>query len=173
MKELVRIAEKLLEAACYKKEIYCTLIGECFVQKVDKEREEIIATLVQKADNERMLACDEYGRPCGNTDAECCVFPSKDNRDWSTFDATPRYDISELKPFDKVLARRLDAPFGNKTWQPNLYSKYNSDKRLHECVIGFFKECVPYNDETKHLLGTTDEAPNFYRTWKSDNKDSE
>lgn len=167
MKELVRIVEKLLDAACYKKEIYCTLIGECFVQKVEKDSGEVIATLVQKADNVRMLACDEYGRPCGNTDAECCVFPSRDNRDWSTFDATPRYDISELKPFDKVLVRCTDATFVHKTWLPNFYSKYNSDERLHQCLFGNFNECVPYNDETKHLLGTTDEAPNFYRTWKS------
>lgn len=167
MKELVRIAEKLLDAACYKKEIYCTLLGECFVQKVDKESGEIIATLVQKADNERMLACDEYGRPAGNIDAECCVFPSRDDRDWSTFDATPRYDISELKPFDKVLVRCTYGTFGDKIWHPNFYSKYNSDERLHQCLFGNFNECVPYNDETKHLLGTTDDAPNFYRTWKS------
>ena len=167
MKELVKIAEKLLDAACYKKEIYCTLIGECFVQKVEKDSGEIIATLVQKADNERMLACDEYGRPCGNTDAECCVFPSRDNRDWSTFDATPRYDISELKPFDKVLVRCTEGTFVNKRWLPNFYSEYNSDERLHQCLFGNFNECVPYNDETKHLLGTGDDAPIFYRTWKS------
>ena len=26
--------------------------------------------------------------------------------------------------------------------------------------------CIPYNDETKHLVGTTDEAPGFYRYWE-------
>lgn len=173
MKELVRIAEKLLDAACYKKEIYCTLIGECFVRKVDKDSGEFIATLVQKADNERMLACDDYGRPCGNTDAECCVFPSRDNRAWSTFDATPRFDIGELKPFDKVLVRGMNVPFYQKIWEQNFYHKYNSDERMHECLFGHFKECVPYNDETKHLLGTTDEAPDFYRTWNSDKNKTE
>lgn len=164
MKELVRIAEKLLDAACYRKEIYCTLIGECFVKKVDKDSGEVIATLVQKADNKRMLACDKYGRPCGNTDAECCVFPSKDNRDWGTFDATPRFDIVELKPFDKVLVRCADGPFGNKKWTLNFYCKYHPDESLHKCLFGYYKECVPYNDETKHLLDTTDEAPIFHRT---------
>lgn len=173
MKELVRIAEKLLDAAFCKKEIYCTLIGECFIQKVYKDSRGVIATLVQKADNKIMLECDEYGRPCGYTDAECCVFPSRDNRDWRTLDATPRFDISELKPFDQVLVRNMNGPFYQKTWEQNFYRKYNSDERLHECLFGRFKECVPYNDETKHLLDTTDEAPDFYRTWKSDNKDSE
>lgn len=173
MIELVRIAEKLLEAACYKKEIYCTLMGECFVRKVDKDSGKFIATLVQKADNERMLTCDEYGRPSGDPCAECCVFPSRDNRDWSTFDATPRYDISELKPFDKVLTRYSDRPLAQKEWLPNFYYKYHSDSRRHLCLLGVFKECIPYNDETKHLLGTTDEVPTFYKTWESDNKDSE
>lgn len=54
-----------------------------------------------------------------------------------------------------------------KKWSPHFYCKYHSDEGLHECIFGLFKECVPYNDETKHLLCTTDEAPIFYRTWKS------
>lgn len=163
MSKLVRIAEKLLDAACYKKEIYCTLIGGCFVRKVVKENGEVIATLVQKADNERMLACDEYGRPCGNPDAECCVFPSKYNRDWSTFEATPRYDISELKPFDKVLRRSAR----KEAWAIDFFSHYNDNLKCFVCHPYGWEECVPYNEETKHLLDTMDEAPEFYRTWKS------
>ena len=26
--------------------------------------------------------------------------------------------------------------------------------------------CIPYNDDTKHLVGTTEEAPEYYRYWK-------
>ena len=26
--------------------------------------------------------------------------------------------------------------------------------------------CIPYNDETKHLVGTTDEAHEYYRYWE-------
>lgn len=168
MKELVRIAEKLLDAACCKKEIYCTLIGECFVKKIDKDSGEVIATLVQKADNKRMLACDEYGRPCGNPDAECCVFPSKDNRDWGNFDATPRFDIGELKPFDKVLARYKSYGGEEPTpWEPAFFVRHIPETGEFELLPGYGMYCVPYNDETKHLLGTTDEAPEFYKTWKS------
>lgn len=166
MSKLVNIISHLMAAETYGKEIYSTLIGACVVNNIDIDAEEATVTLVQTSKN-RVLVCDEFGRPCGNTDAECCVFPSKDNRDWSTFDATPRYDISELKPFDKVLTRCSDGPFAQKKWVPNFYCKYHSDESSHECIFGFFKECVPYNDETKHLLGTTDEAPIFYRTWKS------
>ena len=28
------------------------------------------------------------------------------------------------------------------------------------------KCCIPYNEETKHLVGTTDAAPKFYRHWE-------
>lgn len=29
-----------------------------------------------------------------------------------------------------------------------------------------YKYCITYNDNTKHLVGTTDEAPEFYRYWE-------
>lgn len=167
MKELVRIAEHLMQANAYGAVVYCTLMGECKVESTSITNDRFRAILVKERDLKKGIECDEYGRPCGNTDAECCVFPSRDNRDWSTFDATPRYDISELKPFDKVLVRCSSGPFGDKKWLPHFYCKYDSDERVHKCLFGSFTECVPYNDETKHLLDTTDEAPNFYRTWKS------
>lgn len=172
MKELVRIDKHLMQANVYGAVVYCTLIGECNIESVSIDNR-FRACLVQERNSRKRIECDEYGRPAGDIDAECSVFPSRDNRDWSTFDSTPRYDISKLKPFDKVLTRCSVGPFAQKKWVPNFYCKYHSDERLHECIFGFFKECVPYNDETKHLLDTTDEAPDFYRTWKSDNKDSE
>ena len=167
MSELVKIDKLLMQANVYGAVVYCTLMGKCIVENASITDNKFRARLVQEGDLKKNLECDEYGRPCGNPDAECCVFPSKDNRDWNTFDATPRYDIGELKPFDKVLVRGIDGPFDQKKWVLNFYCEYNSDKRMHECIFGFFKECVPYNEETKHLLCTTDEAPEFYKTWKS------
>ena len=39
-------------------------------------------------------------------DAECTLFPSKEQRDWSKFKVKkPKFDPKTLKPFDKVLAR--------------------------------------------------------------------
>ena len=26
--------------------------------------------------------------------------------------------------------------------------------------------CIPYNEDTEHLVGTTDDAPEFYRYWE-------
>lgn len=33
-------------------------------------------------------------------------------------------------------------------------------------IRGSFKQCVPYNKETKHLVGTNKTSPEKYITWK-------
>ena len=35
------------------------------------------------------------------------------------------------------------------------------------CCDRVYRYCIPYNDETKHLVGTTDEAPEYYRYWEA------
>ena len=45
----------------------------------------------------------------------------------------------------------------------------NPDIRYLEFITitnGEYRHCIPYNDETKHLVGTTEEAPEFYRYWE-------
>ena len=77
----------------------------------------------------------------------------------------PKFDPKTLQPFDKVLARNTE----NSTWRGTLFSYYNKDDRVsYPCVtVGYvFSVCIPYNDETKHLLGTSDEAPEYYRYWE-------
>lgn len=59
----------------------------------------------------------------------------------------------EFKPFDKVLARHSDA----ETWIATLFGFYDKVFENYVCIGGVFGQCVPYNEETKHLLGTTDE----------------
>lgn len=58
----------------------------------------------------------------------------------------------ELKPFDKVLVRDL----GSQAWQVSLFSYKDSD--FYYCCNGCgWNQCIPYNEETAHLLGTTGE----------------
>ena len=58
----------------------------------------------------------------------------------------------EFKPFDKVLSRRCSEDY----WVLNFYS-YKTDY-YHICIDGSSNlDCIPYNEETAHLLGTTDE----------------
>ena len=42
----------------------------------------------------------------------------------------------------------------------------NMDSDSYVAIGGAMHEyCIPYNDETKHLLGTTEDAPEKYKTW--------
>ena len=97
---------------------------------------------------------------------ECILFPSKDQRDWSKFTAPwykkEKFDPKTLKVLDKVLVK--DTPV--KLWNIGIFSHYvESDMFPYKCVGDRYKLCIPYNDETKHLVGTTEEAPEYYRYW--------
>lgn len=90
---------------------------------------------------------------------ECTFFPSRDQRDWSKFTAPwlkkEKFDPNTLKPFDKVLISYID-----QEWTCGFYSHYKNPSFYP------YKFVIPYNDETKHLIGTTDEAPEYYRYWE-------
>ena len=98
--------------------------------------------------------------------ASCLLWPSKDCRDWSKFTAPwykkEKFDPKTLKPFDKVLVRD-----DNKDrWFCEFFS-HNIGVNVFRyiCISGGYKQCIPYNDDTKHLVGTKEEAPEFYRYW--------
>lgn len=59
-----------------------------------------------------------------------------------------------FKLFDRVLVR--DGSYRN--WRLGLFSNYEKDNKFpYVCVGGtIFKYCIPYNEHTAHLLGTTD-----------------
>lgn len=66
----------------------------------------------------------------------------------------PRF---KFEPFDKVLVRDGD----NDSWQPAFFSVLKEDGAEKFGVIDgyiptFYCQCIPYNDDTKHLLGTYD-----------------
>ena len=96
---------------------------------------------------------------------ECTLFPSKDQRDWSKFSAPwlkkERFDPYTLKPFDKVLVR----DDYDDVWCCRHFSHIRNQYKEYKYATtsSFYKCCIPYNDETKHLLNTTDEAPEYYK----------
>ena len=99
--------------------------------------------------------------------AECILFPSKDQRDWSKFTApwykNERFDHNTLKPLDRVLVRNNE----NNKWKCTFFSHMTGDKNFPYDTVGFiYSYCIPYNDDTKHLVGTTEEAPEYYRYWE-------
>lgn len=123
--------------------------------------------VVAKTNNQKAelgVGFTEDGKFMHNYNSECTLFPSKDQRDWSKFKAPwykkEKFDPKTLQPFDKVLVRDNESC----EWKVNFYSfKYEECEFPYECVGGLFKCCIPYNDDTKHLLGTSNEAPEYYR----------
>lgn len=79
----------------------------------------------------------------------------------------PRFDPKTLKAFDKVLVRLTK----DCIWNATFFSHYDKEVNwgCYPCVTTSCKsydKCIPYNEDTKHLLGTSDEAPEYYRYWE-------
>ena len=70
----------------------------------------------------------------------------------------PQYDIANFKPFDKVLVRDGD----KEPWRADFFDEYDDN---FYCFKGSWEQCIPFNDDTKHLLGTTDPCDEKYINW--------
>lgn len=105
------------------------------------------------------------GKLYSDYDGECVLLPSKDQRDWSKFTAPwckkGKFDPKTLNPFDKVLVRNTRS----EIWSCGFFSHTDVLDYILKYNVGdvLYAMCIPYNDETKHLIGTTDEAPEYYR----------
>ncbi len=81
----------------------------------------------------------------------------KDGKAWNAekkaiLDLRPKK--SEFKIFQKVLVRN----YNGEEWIPGFFFRIHNDGCRYILVCGeIYKQCIPYNDHTEHLLGTTDE----------------
>ena len=97
---------------------------------------------------------------------ECLLVPSKDQRDWSKFERfwdklkIGKFDLNTLQPFDKVLIRNYDGC----VWDPSFFG-YKTDEDLI-CIAALNVQCIPYNEETKYLIGTKEDCPEYYKWWE-------
>ena len=101
--------------------------------------------------------------------ASCLLWPSKDCRDWSKFTAPcykkEKFNPKTLKPFDKVLVQCNNS----ESWKVQLFSHIIEGDKIcpYVCISYNYKYCIPYNNDTKHLVGTKKEAPEYYRYWEN------
>ena len=103
-------------------------------------------------------------------EAECLLYPSKYQRDWSKFvrfwdePDLSKFDVETFHPFDKVLVR----DFLNEDWMADFFERIDENDVHYNatCVTSHWEQCIPYNDETKHLLGTREDCPNYYKWWE-------
>ena len=100
---------------------------------------------------------DKYHVYVGNYTAIDVFFEDQDN--WEL--VPNKFDITTLKPFDKVLVRQ-DV---YEKWGINFFGFYNYDEGYYYTTGNWmYKQCIPY-EGNEYLLGTTDNCDNFYKTW--------
>lgn len=140
---------------------YSPLCGEVELKEISNDDYPIFTT--NGANN---YTFNKEGLYYADEDGECLLFPSKDQRDWSKFTAPwykkEKFVPKTLKPFDKVLCK-----VAYDRWHCDFFSYYvEGDKYPNICISDSYSYCIPYNDDTKHLIGTYEEAPEFYRYWE-------
>ena len=136
--------------------LYSPIIGEVEFKRI-KYSEYPIVTCSKNGN--RILLFTKEG--LFFSEGECIMlFPSKDQRDWSKFKIKkPKFDPKTLQPFDRVLVR--DYPENH--WRVEIFGCITEE---HKCICtSFWKMCIPYNDETKNLLGTKEDCPEYYKWW--------
>ena len=156
---------KILENCPKGTKFYSTIFGEVeFLGFCDNEG---YAVTIKR--NCSIANITKDGRYISYFNGECTLFPSKEQRDWSKFTAPwykkEKFDLKTLKPFDKVLVRDRYS----QCWRCNLFSHTEMEYpmfRVNTILVGHFYYCIPYNEDTKHLVGTTEEAPEYYRYWE-------
>ena len=143
---------------------YSPVYGD--VELVEVYKNETFPIKVRRIDN-TPANFTMNGKLYAGYSGECTLFPSKDQRDWSKFTAPwlkkERFDPKTLNPFDKVLVRDRR----KYKWACAFFQHITKhDYFKYGCIGGSFEYCIPYNDDTKHLVGTNEDAPEFYRYWE-------
>ena len=146
--------------------LYSTIFGDVELVSVYKNEEDVFPIEVKRSDGNPTTFM-KNGRFYFGYDGECALFPSKDQRDWSKFKPKktkqPKFNPKTFQPFDKVLARN-----DREDWSCMFFSHIVKDEETYPYACGYdmFTYCIPYNDDTKHLIGKAEEAPEYYRYWE-------
>ena len=144
--------------------LYSTMYGDVKFESINEKKSHPIIVRIGE-DHTECFSID--GKIYSFYDGECILFPSREQRDWSKFNPKkpkqPKFNPNTLNPFDKVLARN-----DGEDWSCVFFSHIVKDEETYPYACGYdwSTQCIPYNDDTKHLVGTTKEAPEFYRYWE-------
>ena len=161
---------KILEGCPKGTEFYCPLCGNLRLVKISSSLIDAVELCIDE-DNPPFTFSREgyFYYTYRNRSIECLLFPSKDQRDWSKFERfwdkpkVKRFDPTTFQPFDKVLARdsKTDA------WECDIFSNFTDNIVFPvHCILYTYRWCIPYNDETKHLVCTTEDCPDYYKWWE-------
>ena len=144
--------------------LYSSIHGEVQFRYIDNGDFPIVVELSDSSD----VDFTKDGKLYSDYDGECALLPSKNQRDWSKFTAPwykkEKFDPKTLKAFDRVLVRN----FKTIKWRCEHFSHFDGGN-YNPCIASCcsYTFCIPYNDDTKQLVGTTEEAPEYYRYWEN------
>lgn len=158
--------EKILDGCPVGTIFYSTIFGKVSLMGVHNNTDLPIVIITGQG----LIGLTSDGRYFSQYDGECTLFPSKDQRDWSKFERfwdkpkVERFDPKTLQPFDRILAR----DYGNDTWTACLFSHHADelDNDWYVCDNTYWRFVIPYNDDTKHLVGTKNDCSEYYKWWK-------
>ena len=157
---------KILEGCPIGTKLYSTIFGNVSFKEIVSDREYPIII----SQGIKTIPITKEGKYILYYDGECTLFPDKDQRDWGKFERfwdkpkVERFDPKTFQPFDKVLGRDTN----DNCWIALFFGHIG--KGSHRAVCGYFSwtQCIPYNEETKHLVGTSDDCPEYYKWWKDE-----
>lgn len=162
---------KILDGCPKGTKLYSTIYGEVSFEKNDISGEYPIGLKVHNKYVNYLLSVSltKDGRFSCAYDGECTLFPSKDRRDWSKFvrfwdkPKVEKFDPNTLQPFDKMLVRDRQT---QDWWIEYFGFMTNTNPILAACICNVYEMVIPYNDETKHLVGTKEDCPEYYKWWE-------
>ena len=155
---------KILKNCPVGTKLYSPIYGEIYFEEMRSNGKYPIITITKSI---YAATFTKEGFYYADEDGECILFPSKEQRDWNKFTAPwykkEKFDPKTLNSFDRVLVRN----YKTTKWRCDHFSHFDGGN-YNPCIASCcsYTFCVPYNEETKHLVGTTDEAPDFYKYWE-------
>ena len=121
----------------------------------DAKNEFPIVALIFNDNKEVLMDYNNNGKVSPDEITDLDLFFATEKKD--------KFDPNTLKSFDRVLVRNFKA----YKWKCEHFSYFNEGNDYPcMCCSNSYAFCIPYNDDTKHLVGTSDEAPEYYRYWE-------
>lgn len=138
---------KILKNAPKGTKLWSPLCGECKLIGVRDNNDYPILCKTNDGCNINFTSLGKYYSVICK-DGECVLFPSKENRDWSTFKVS---EHKYFEPFQRVLV--LEGIPG--IWLPDIYRYYDTESNTHECICIYRvhdNDIIPY-EGNEDLVG--------------------
>ena len=160
---------KILDGCPAGTEFYHVVFGKVAFKGVSEGEYPI---QLEPIDRYRQIFLTKDGKLWSMYNGECILFPSKDQRDWSKFERfwdkpkIEKFNIKTLQSFDKVLVR-IGTNYDSSEWHIDFFEYFDEKNKMIFNLSSLPNNWViPYNDETKHLVNTTDDCSKYYKWWE-------